>query len=55
METLRLPLMRPYFDQIKEGTKVIEYREVKPYWTSRLYDKNDKLRPYDHIEGCLTE
>jgi hypothetical protein len=53
MNTLRLTLKQPYFDQIKMGTKVIEYRDVKPYWTSRLYDKQGKVRVYDRVEFII--
>lgn len=34
--TLTLALKGEYFDQIKDGTKVWEYRLVTPYWTKRL-------------------
>ena len=33
---LTLPIKRQWYDQILAGTKKIEYREVKPYWTSRF-------------------
>jgi len=33
---LHLTLHREYFDQIAQGIKVVEYRENKPYWFSRL-------------------
>lgn len=29
-------LKKEWFEKIKSGKKTIEYREVKPYWTSRL-------------------
>jgi hypothetical protein len=28
--------MREWFSKIVDGSKHIEYREIKPYWTSRL-------------------
>ena len=34
---LVLPIKKQWFDEILAGTKKIEYREVKPYWTSRLF------------------
>lgn len=36
MADLILPLKREYFEQIKAGTKIEEYRLVTPYWTRRL-------------------
>lgn len=33
---LILPLKGIYFDQIKAGTKLFEYRLRTPYWTKRL-------------------
>src|SRR5690606_4086794 len=36
MSDLTLPLQREYFEQIKAGTKTVEYRLVTPYWTRRL-------------------
>ena len=35
-DTLRLVLKAEYFDQIKAGEKLEEYRLVKPYWSKRL-------------------
>ncbi len=36
MATLKLPLKRKWFDMIKAGEKLEEYRETSAYWTSRL-------------------
>ena len=33
---LIFPLKKEWFEKIKSGEKTIEYREAKPYWTSRL-------------------
>lgn len=33
---LILPIKKKWFDMIKSGEKKEEYREIKPYWTSRL-------------------
>lgn len=38
-EILKLTLYRKYFDEILSGTKTIEYRENKDYWTKRLFSK----------------
>ena len=34
---LVLPIKRKWFDMIKSGEKKEEYREIKPYWASRLF------------------
>ena len=36
MDALKLTLHREFFDQIVAGTKTVEYRDIKPYWTTRL-------------------
>lgn len=43
-ETLTLPLKAEYFDAIKHGRKVEEYRLVTDYWRKRLVG-----RSYDRI------
>ncbi|MDQ3536858.1 MAG: ASCH domain-containing protein [Bacteroidota bacterium] len=49
METLKIIIKGEYFDMIKSGEKKIEYREVTPFWTSRLFDKEGKKRSYDSV------
>lgn len=49
METLKIIIKGEYFDMIKSGEKKIEYREVTPFWTSRLFDKEGKKRSYDNV------
>lgn len=44
MNSLHLNLKGEYFDQIKAGIKEFEYREVTPYWTKRLEN-----REYENI------
>lgn len=39
MRILHLTLKKKWFDLIASGEKKIEYREIKPYWTKRLYAK----------------
>ncbi len=34
---LVLPIKKQWFDMIKSGKKKEEYREIKPYWASRLF------------------
>lgn len=49
MKNLHLTLMKRWFDEILAGTKKIEYREIKPYWTKRLFDENGNPKHYDLI------
>lgn len=42
--TLHLSLKREYFDAIRDGSKLEEYRLCKPYWAKRL-----EGRTYDSI------
>jgi hypothetical protein len=48
--TLKIFIKRKYFDQILSGEKKTEYREVKKFWTCRLYSVNGKKIPYSKIE-----
>ncbi len=52
MRVLRLPVTKEYFDQIEAGTKLIDFRELKHYWTSRLVDNKemDGVKKFDIIE-----
>ena len=36
MKTLTLPLKRKWFNMIKRGKKLEEYREIGEYWAKRL-------------------
>lgn len=36
MKTLDLVLKKKWYDMIESGEKTEEYREIKPYWVSRL-------------------
>ena len=44
MIVLDLVLTHHWYDLIESGRKTVEYREVKPYWTKRLFRK-----PYSHV------
>lgn len=45
MDILHLTLKKKWFDLIKSGVKREEYREMKPYWHTRLLNKNyDAIR-----------
>lgn len=39
MKTLTLSLKAVYFNQIKAGTKTVEYRLCTPFWRKRLEGK----------------
>ena len=41
--------MKKWFDQILEGSKKIEYRDIKPYWTKRLLDEKGMPKKFDII------
>jgi hypothetical protein len=45
MKILHLTLKKQWFDMIASGEKTEEYREIKPYWTTRLHNKK-----YDAIK-----
>ena len=47
-DTLRLHLKRVYWEQIRDGQKLEEYRLATPYWSRRLRE-----REYDRIELLL--
>ena len=36
MQTITTTLKRQWFAEIVDGTKRVEYRDIKPYWTRRL-------------------
>lgn len=48
-KVLHLTLMKKWFDEILEGTKKTEYREIKPFWTKRLFDEEGNVKDYDYI------
>lgn len=46
---LHLTLKKKYFDAIALGKKQLEFREIKTYWTTRLFDKQGKAIKFDEI------
>lgn len=50
MNTLKVVIKGEWFDEIASGRKKIEYRDVTPFWDSRLFDKDGNRRNYDSIE-----
>lgn len=49
---LTLILKGEYFDAIRDGTKLREYRLITPYWEKRLRDANGDQIVYSEIELC---
>lgn len=49
MKLLDLVLKKQWYEMIKRGEKHEEYREIKPYWTKRLEDKNGNIKKYTHV------
>lgn len=39
---LIFPLKKEWYEKIKSGEKTIEYREVKSYWSKRIYSELSK-------------
>ena len=50
---LTLPIKKQWYDQILAGTKKIEYREIKPYWTSRFLNELGIEGSSDESESSL--
>ena len=47
--TLRLTIKKKWFDMIRSGEKTEEYREIKPYWFTRLFlSAGNDLRLLDY-------
>ena len=53
-KTLKLTLNKQWFDLIEKGIKTEEYREVKPYWITRLVTQtianNGTFKHFDFVE-----
>jgi hypothetical protein len=50
MKTLHLTLKKKWFDMIASGEKKEEYREIKPYWASRL-----TTLPKEWTDDCINK
>jgi len=46
---LYLTIYKKWFDEILKGNKKFEYRNIKPYWTKRLFDNNKNPINYTEI------
>jgi len=52
MRYLHLNLKKEWFDMIAQGVKKEEYREIKPYWITRLNSSLEtKLFDYIHFSN----
>lgn len=40
LKTITFNLKTEYFNQIRDGVKTEEYRELKPFWAKRLVDRH---------------
>lgn len=45
---LHLTIKKKWFDLILSGKKIEEYREVKPYWISRLISQ-EQFKQFDEV------
>jgi hypothetical protein len=60
MKNLQLSLKKQWFEMTKAGIKTEDYREITPYWVSRLYntcslDKPEKISDYLNRTGIINE
>lgn len=51
MRTLNTTLKRQWFDMIQSGEKKEEYREIKPYWYSRLLNSGNSKTLSDSCDN----
>ncbi len=47
---LHLTLNRKWFDMIINGQKKEEYRDIKPYWQTRLFHKDGTPKDFDYVQ-----
>ena len=50
MKTLHLQLNKKWFNMVKSGEKKEEYRDIKPYWISRLLSFSDQIEKINRDE-----
>lgn len=53
--TLTLSLKRKWFDLIKSGVKLEEYREYNEYWGSRFFVREPAFKDWIHVRIDYTE
>lgn len=49
MKILELTLKKKWFDMIKSGEKLEEYREIKDYWINRLQNPDGSFKRFTHV------
>lgn len=48
-KVLNLVVTKKWFDMIVSGEKNEEYREIKPYWVTRLFRNNSNIVDVRHL------
>lgn len=51
MERLTLTLKGQWFTMIASGTKKEEYRDIKPFWDSRIWNHRDEIKEVMFLRG----
>lgn len=49
-DTLRLPITGKWYDMILSGVKKEEYRDIKPYYKSRLQNLDGTFKQFKYVE-----
>ena len=52
MKILRLPIKRKWFELIHKGEKLEEYREIKPFYVSRLIKFKQEMMDFEVKDFC---
>ena len=50
---LTLNVSKQWFDMIVTGEKTEEYRVIKPYWVTRLFQNNSNVADVKDLASCL--
>lgn len=50
---LTLNVSKQWFDMIVSGEKTEEYRVIKPYWVTRLFQNNSNVADVKDLASCL--
>lgn len=48
---LIFPLKKQWYEKIKNGEKTVEYREMKLYWTNRIYNSIEDYHFKNDFKG----
>ena len=52
-KVLNLTISKEWFDMIVSCEKTEEYREIKPYWVSRLFQNNSNIVDVQYLASSL--